>query len=214
VVKFTSRSANLTLKTGQKKPFVGLHDGKPGLRNAARAKGGAVTARAIVLVGFMGAGKTAVGQELGRQLVWPFDDLDDRIQMQEGRSVERIFRESGEAEFRRVEHVALNQLIIDLQHGPRVIALGGGAFVQPNNVGLLESAALQTVFLNAAPEELFRRCEEQGTLRPLRQDRSQFTNLCHERQPQYRKAKYQIETTGKDVASVAREIGQMLGILS
>src|SRR5262249_6652771 len=60
--------------------------------------------RAIFLVGFMGAGKTTVGQALALQLGWPFEDLDDRIQAREKRTIEQIFRESGEAEFRRAEH--------------------------------------------------------------------------------------------------------------
>lgn len=173
-----------------------------------------MTIRAVVLVGFMGSGKTAVGRELGQQSGWPFEDLDDRIEKREGRAVEQIFRESGEIAFRQAEHSALRQLIIELESGPRIVALGGGAFVQANNIALLESADLHTVFLNAPPEELFRRCEEQGIQRPLRRDRDQFTNLYHERQSQYKRALYQIETAGKDVSSVAQEIRRRLGMLS
>src|ERR1700724_232971 len=70
--------------------------------------------RAVFLVGFMGAGKTTVGRALSRRLGLPFEDLDDRIQGREGKTIEQIFRESGEAEFRKVETAALRELLADL----------------------------------------------------------------------------------------------------
>ena len=190
-----------------------MHNGKPGLQNATGVRGDTMSARAVVLVGFMGAGKSSVGRELGRQLGWTFEDLDDRIEAREGRSVERIFRESGESAFREAEHLALHELISELKSESRVLALGGGAFVQANNAGLLESSGLPTVFLNASPEELFRRCEEQGTNRPLQRDRAQFFELYEKRLPHYSKAVLQIDTTGKDVTSVTSEISRKLGLM-
>ncbi len=59
----------------------------------------------------MGAGKSSVGRALGQQLNWLFEDLDDRIQAREGRTVAEIFRDSGEAEFRRAEHAALQHVL-------------------------------------------------------------------------------------------------------
>lgn len=190
-----------------------MRDGKPALHVASSVCGGTVTARGIVLVGFMGAGKSTVGRELGHQLGWPFEDLDDRVQSREGRTIEQIFRESGEVAFRQAEHRALIQLIEELGLEARIVALGGGAFVQANNLALLESSGLPTIFLNASPEELFRRCEEQGTNRPLQRDRERFLQLYIQRQPHYRKASFQIETTGKPVSAVAEEIIQRLGLL-
>src|SRR2546423_14156771 len=84
--------------------------------------------RAVILVGFMGAGKTSVGRALGDRLGWRFQDLDDRVRAREGRTVAEIFRESGETEFRRVEHAALRELLAETEVGtPMVLALGGGA---------------------------------------------------------------------------------------
>ena len=190
-----------------------MHDGEPGLQNASGVRGGIMSVRAVVLVGFMGAGKSSVGRELSQQLGWAFEDLDDRIEAREGRSVEQIFSESGEATFREAEHLALQELISELKSEPRVLALGGGAFVQNNNAELLASSGLPTVFLNASPEELFRRCEEQGANRPLRRDRAQFFELYKKRLPHYSKAVLQIDTTGKDVTSVTREISRKLGLM-
>jgi shikimate kinase len=189
-----------------------MHDSEPGLQNAAYSRDGMKPIRAVLLVGFMGAGKSTVGRELGRQLNWPFEDLDNRIEAQEGRTVERIFHESGEAAFRAAEHLALQQMISGLKSEPRVVALGGGAFVQANNASLLASSGIPIVFLDASPEELFRRCEEQGTNRPLRRDRAEFLKLYETRHPYYRKARFQVDTTGKDVPAVAAEIGRLLGL--
>src|ERR1700687_2603621 len=89
--------------------------------------------RAVVLVGFMGAGKSSVGAALSRHLGWPFEDLDERIQTRAQRSIEQIFRQSGEAEFRRMEHQALRSLVGELGRSARIVALGGGGFAQTNN---------------------------------------------------------------------------------
>ena len=127
--------------------------------------------RAVVLVGFMGAGKSSVGVALSRKLGWPFEDLDERIQAREQRSIEQIFRQSGEAAFRQLEHAALRSLIARVWALlPRSWLLGGGAFAQANNAALLEEAGLSTIFLDAPVEELFRRCQQQQLERPLRGD--------------------------------------------
>src|ERR1700742_4694212 len=84
--------------------------------------------RVVFLVGFMGAGKSSVGLLLSRDLHWRFEDLDERIQSREGRSIEQIFHESGEAGFRKAEHAALRELLFEFNSSPAVVALGGGAF--------------------------------------------------------------------------------------
>jgi shikimate kinase len=166
----------------------------------------------VFLVGFMGAGKTAVGRALGQRLGLPFEDLDDRIQHREGKTIERMFRESGEAEFRRAETAALRELLGELGPSPSVVALGGGAFVQPANAALIEEARAHSVFLEAPVEELLRRCEEEARERPLRHDLKQFRDLYEKRRPSYMKAAFRIETSGKDVDTVAAEVACSLGL--
>jgi shikimate kinase len=169
-------------------------------------------ARSIFLVGFMGAGKSSVGLALSRKLGWPFEDLDERIAAEEGRSVEQIFQESGEAAFRQLEHSALRALIQDMDGSPKVVAVGGGAFANANNAALLQEAGLTAVFLDAPVEELFRRCEEQPVKRPLRRDLEEFRRLYNARRPHYLKAELRIETGGKDVESVVAEAIRNLGL--
>jgi shikimate kinase len=168
--------------------------------------------RAVVLVGFMGAGKSSVGAALSRRLGWPFEDLDERIQAREQRSIEQIFRQSGEAAFRKLEHESLRLLVGELNPSARVIALGGGAFAQANNAALLEAAGWPTIFLDAPAEELFRRCREQGLERPLRGDAEEFHRLYESRRPCYLKAELRIETSGKDIEAVAAEAITRLGL--
>jgi len=168
--------------------------------------------RTVFLVGFMGAGKTSVGRALSRRLGLPFEDLDDRIQLREGKTIEQIFRESGEAEFRRAETAALRELLGELGSPLRVVALGGGAFVEPGNAALIEEAEARSVFLDAPVEELLRRCVEEETERPLRQSPEQFRLLYEKRRRSYMKAAVRIETGGKDVDTVAAEVACSLGL--
>jgi shikimate kinase len=175
----------------------------------------AAPVRAIILVGFMGAGKSSVGAALSRRLAWPFEDLDQRIQTREKRSIEEIFRQSGEIVFRQVEHAALRSLVEEMgaSTSTRIVALGGGAFAQAENFALLHRSGFATVFLDAPVEELFRRCREQRDLdRPLRGGLQEFRKLYESRRPRYMEAGLRIETAGKDVEDVAAEAIANLGL--
>ena len=165
----------------------------------------------MVLVGFMGAGKSSVGAALSHRLGWPFEDLDERIQAREQRSIEQIFRQSGESAFRLLEHAALRSLVNEVGTSAKVVALGGGAFAQANNADLLEEAGWSTIFLDAPVDELFRRCQQQQLERPLRGDVKEFHRLYNDRRPCYLKARFRIETAGKDVEEVAAEVIAHLG---
>jgi len=166
----------------------------------------------IFLVGFMGSGKTSVGRRLSRQLGWDFEDLDDRIQTREQRTIAEIFRESGEAEFRRAEHAALRALLAELASSPRIVALGGGAFAQTKNAALLEESGAPVVFLDGPADELFRRCEQEQVERPLRHDARQFRELYEQRRPFYLKAGWRVDTSGKDLDMIAAEVACSLGL--
>jgi shikimate kinase len=185
---------------------------RPGSRRAFGRAARVRQARAVFLVGFMGAGKTTVGRALSRRLGLPFEDLDDRIQQREGKSIEQIFRESGESEFRRAETAALRELLGELGSSLRVVALGGGAFVQPDNATLIGGAGVRSIFLDAPVEELLRRCEDQETERPLGHGPEQFRDLYEKRRRAYLRADVRIETSGKDVETVAAEVACSLGL--
>jgi shikimate kinase len=166
----------------------------------------------------MGAGKSSVGQALAQQLGWAFEDLDERIERREGQKVAEIFRGSGEAGFRRSEQAALKELLEELRSTgmAKVIALGGGAFVQESNAALLETAKIPTAFLEASVEELWVRCksqsEKQGIERPLLGSLEGFRDMYQQRRPHYLKASLRHETGGKTVEQIAAELIQAFGL--
>jgi len=165
----------------------------------------------------MGAGKSTVGQALGRELGWNFEDLDDRIERREGRTVAEIFRDSGEPVFRRAERAALQDVIEELNEGvPRVVALGGGAFVKQENAALLKASSVPTIFLDAPVEELWQRCctqaSEAGAQRPLLRSRKQFDELYAARHKNYSKASLKIQTSSRAVQTIVAEIAEALGL--
>ena len=177
--------------------------------------GKAAAVRAVVLVGFMGAGKTSVGQALARDLGWRFEDLDQRIERREGRKIAEIFRKSGEAAFRRAEQEALRELLDELPNGsPKVIALGGGAFIHESNSKLIHAVKIPTVFLDAEVDELWRRCTQEsarfGVERPLLAALDDFRTLYEKRRPYYLTATLRHETAGKAVEEIAAELIQVL----
>ena len=165
----------------------------------------------------MGAGKSTVGQALGRHLDWVFEDLDERIERREGRNVAEIFRDSGEQAFRRAERAALREVLEELGTGvPRVVALGGGAFSKKENAALLKAFRLPTIFLDATVEELWQRCRTQadaaGTERPLLRSWEQFSELYETRRRSYSKALLKIQTGSRPVKTIVDEIAEALGL--
>jgi shikimate kinase len=185
-----------------------------GKRSAAPPK---IAGRAVFLVGYMGAGKSTVGRVLARRLNWAFEDLDDRIELSEGRTVAEIFRHTGEPGFRRAERAALRQALQEARNGAaKVIALGGGAFVQPGNAARLKAAGVPTVFLDAPVEELWRRCQKQASeldaVRPLLATREWFEELYQSRLRSYLKAALRVDTSRLSVGEVAEQIVQVLNL--
>ena len=168
--------------------------------------------RSVFLIGFMGAGKTSVGRALSRRLGWEFIDLDERIQDRQGRSIEKIFEQSGESGFREVEHSSLKDLVAESDAPPRVVALGGGAYIQTSNAELLARNGMTVIFLDAPVEELFRRCRQEKAIRPLRRDIEHFRDLYEKRRPTYAKADLILDTNGKTIESLAEELLKRLGL--
>ena len=159
----------------------------------------------LYLVGFMGSGKSAVGRLLADELGWPFADVDEDIETAHGVSIVEIFDQRGEDEFRRIEREALRKRVRDVEGGrPLVLALGGGAFVDPANQKLLEERGV-TMWLDCSFPRICTRLEGQ-THRPLARDPDKFRQLYHDRRDAYGKAEYRIEADTDDTAAVVAEI--------
>jgi shikimate kinase len=119
-------------------------------------------ARPIALVGLMGAGKTTIGRRLALRLGLPFVDADAEIEIASGMTVAEIFERFGEAHFRDGERRVIARLI---DGAPKVIATGGGAFVQDDTRALLLERAL-VIWLDADVPTLVDRVRRRNT-RPL-----------------------------------------------
>jgi shikimate kinase len=111
----------------------------------------------------------------------------------------------------------LKELVGEMNSGSeKVVAVGGGAFVQKQNAKLIEDARIPTVFLDATVEELWERCQAQADRveRPLLKGLADFRKLYKARQPHYAKALFRQPTSGKTVDEIAVEIADMLGLSS
>lgn len=142
--------------------------------------------RPIVLVGLMGVGKSTVGRRLARRLGLPFVDSDEAIEDAAGCSAAEIFERFGEADFRDGERRLVARLI---DGAVRVIATGGGAFIDPRTRRLLNERAI-TIWLDAPLEVLTERTGRRDTRPLLRNgDRKRtLERLQRERQPAYAEA--------------------------
>lgn len=115
----------------------------------------------VVLVGFMGAGKTTVGHIISERLGQPFVDSDVLIEQRLGRNIRDVFATEGEAYFRQLEHVT----VADLVRGPEaVIALGGGAVEDPRSRAVLRNA--RVVYLRVSYDEAMSRVQS-DEFRPM-----------------------------------------------
>lgn len=165
--------------------------------------------KTVVLVGMMGAGKTAVGKELARLLSVPFLDSDEAIVEAAAMSIAEIFARDGEAFFRAREAEVIARL---LRGAPSVLSVGGGAFLNPDTRALISDLGV-SVWLKADLELLWSRVRHKNT-RPLLQSdspRETLARLLAERAPEYAKADLWVEADpGYAIADMARAVLQAL----
>ena len=158
----------------------------------------------IAITGFMAVGKSVVGRKLAQRLKRPFVDLDRAIEDREGSRVEDIFKLKGEAYFRKLEKETLNEV---LNQDGQVIATGGGAVTDEENLRLLKSKSV-LVCLTASPEKLLRRSGPQNHRPLLRgsEPLKRIEDLLGHREEVYRQAHISIDTEHLPVARVVDEI--------
>lgn len=162
----------------------------------------------LFLVGFMASGKSTVGRALADEIGWPFVDIDAEIEQQQGQSIAQLFAERGEATFRDIETETIRQHVLQIRSGlPSVVALGGGAFVQPQNWNLISENGV-TVWLDCPFETL---CERLGadTTRPLANNRAKLAELFQDRRPLYGRADYRVEILSAEVSEVVESIRKL-----
>lgn len=119
----------------------------------------------VVLIGFMGTGKSAIGSRASQHLGLHFYDADAEIERRAGKPIARIFAEDGEAAFRDAETTLLQEWIQSVLSGA-LIATGGGMPLRPENAALLRQIG-KVIWLHAAPEAILTRIGPDLSLRPL-----------------------------------------------
>jgi shikimate kinase len=154
----------------------------------------------VVLVGFMGAGKSTVGPAVARALGFGFLDLDQALERRLGLSVPELFRTRGEAAF-RAEELAEARAAGGLER--HVIAAGGGAFARDETREVLRSGAF-SVWLRCGLATVYDRIPTDGS-RPLAMDRATIAELFAQRESSYRQADRVVDAE-QDPASVARDV--------
>ncbi len=163
---------------------------------------------AIVLVGLMGAGKSSIGRRLATRLNMEFTDADTEIEAAAGCSIADFFERHGEPAFREGERRVIARL---LGNGPRVLATGGGAFIDPDTRRLLGEKSI-TIWLHAELDLLVKRCARRDT-RPLLRSgdpREILASLIEERYPIYAQADITVKTNdGPHVETVDKIIAAL-----
>ncbi len=160
----------------------------------------------IALIGFMGAGKTAVAKILADKLAKELVELDSLIELKAGKSIPDIFRQDGEIAFRELEIEITREVA---EGNNQVIACGGGIVLNKINIDRLKERAV-IVYLTASPEVIQQRVGADNTARPLlaKGDKALTSREMLEfRQPFYeRAADISIDTSGLDIAATAETI--------
>lgn len=163
----------------------------------------------LFLTGYRGTGKTSVGTILSRRLSLPLIDLDDRVQRAAGKTIHKIFAESGEEYFRDLESQALAEVVI----GPRsIISLGGGAVLRDQNRDLIRAHGT-CVWLQAEPRTLAARIRSDAASQSQRPALTELSGeeevreILHRRLPLYEAAAdFSVSTERKSLEQVAEEI--------
>ena len=161
--------------------------------------------RNLVLIGFMGTGKTAVGKRLGELASRPFHDMDTELEARAGKSIADIFADDGEPAFRAMESALAAEWRARLSGC--VIACGGGVVLNPANIEVLGANGV-LVCLNASVEEILSRTASSSD-RPLLETpekEQRVRALLDERKALYAAIPHQVATTGRSVEQVMAEV--------
>ena len=169
----------------------------------------------IVLIGYMGCGKSSIGKKLSQKLNVKFVDLDSIIEKKYSKSISQIFNELGEIKFRNIENSELNTVLSNSDNC--VLSLGGGTPCYHDNMDLILSYTTSVFFIDVSSDILSERLFKKKDKRPLIssidtiEEMKQFINKHYfERRPFYSMATHSITSNRKDSKNVVKEILSLL----
>ncbi|CAM4101870.1 shikimate kinase [Flavobacterium sinopsychrotolerans] len=170
--------------------------------------------RKIILLGYMGCGKSTIANKLSKNIGIPFVDLDIKIEEKVNLSINAIFEKHGEIYFRKLEH----EVFIELLNSPErlIIGLGGGTPCYANNHELLKADNVVSIYLKASIETLFSRLSANKSKRPLIANKSDeemkefIATHLFERSFYYNQAQYKVSVDDKTIDQVVLDIVSIL----
>lgn len=170
--------------------------------------------RKIVLLGYMGCGKSTIANRLSKTTNIPFVDLDKIIEEKSNLSINQIFEQYGEIHFRKLEH----DVFVELLNAPEnlIIGLGGGTPCYANNHELLKGDNVLSIYLKASIETLFDRLVTNKSKRPLIADKSEaemkefIAKHLFDRSFYYNHAQHKVVVDGKTVEETVADILDIL----
>jgi shikimate kinase len=168
----------------------------------------------IILLGYMGCGKSTIANKMSKSIQIPFVDLDKKIEEKANLSINTIFEKHGEIYFRKLEH----QVFVELLNAPEtlIISLGGGTPCYANNHELLKAEGVASIYLKASIHTLFHRLSLNKSKRPLIADKNdsemkEFIAIhLFERSFYYNQAQYKVVVDNKTIDDVVDDIIKIL----
>lgn len=168
----------------------------------------------IILLGYMGSGKSTIAKSLSENTQIPLFDLDELIEKKAGISVKDIFEQKGEIFFRKLEHQILKELVMSPEQ--MIISLGGGTPCYAGNHEMLHGENIISIYLKASIDTLFERLHVNKQERPLIADKMddemrEFIAIhLFERSYFYQKATHSVAVDGKSMAEIVATIEKLL----
>ena len=169
----------------------------------------------IVLLGYMGSGKSTIGKKLAKKIYVPFYDLDQYIEMKEGASIAEIFQNKGEIYFRKIEHIYLKEFL--LENDNYVLSLGGGTPCYAGNMdAILNESDVISIYLQASIPTLKERISKNKKKRPLVASLSDekmtefIAKHLFERRNFYEQAQHTVSVDEKNISNLVAEIRILL----
>lgn len=168
----------------------------------------------IILLGYMGCGKSTIAEKLSGLLHLPFVDLDKSIEAKSEMSINQIFETFGEVYFRKLEHDVFVELLATSKN--QIIGLGGGTPCYANNHELLKGEGITSIYLKASVETLFNRLSHNKSKRPIVANKSEaelqefIAKHLFDRSYYYNQAEYKIAVDGKSIDETVTDIMSIL----
>jgi len=170
--------------------------------------------RKIILLGYMGCGKSTIANRLSKSTNIPYVDLDKIIEERTNLSINKIFEQRGEIYFRKLEH----EIFVELLNSPEnmIIGLGGGTPCYANNHELLNRENVTSIYLKASVDTLFERLVSNKSKRPLIADKSDeemkefIAKHLFDRSFYYNQAQYKVNIDGKTKDETTQDILEIL----